>query len=807
MERYICVHGHFYQPPRENAWLESIELQDSAHPYHDWNERITAECYAPNSASRILDDKHRIELVVSNYSKMSFNFGPTLLSWLERHAPETHQAIVEADRESQRSFSGHGSAMAQAYNHMIMPLANTRDRYTQVIWGQQDFKHRFGRDPEGMWLPETAVDNETLDIMAELGIKFTILATRQAKRVRMLGSKEWRDVSGSKIDTTMPYLLRFTSGRTLAVFFYHDAIAHGVAFEGLLSDGERFYQRLLSAFAPIVAPQLVHLATDGESYGHHHRFGDMALAFAIRRIQSDDKARLTNYGEYLEKHPPTEEAEVFENTSWSCVHGVERWRSNCGCSTGGHPTWNQSWRTPLRRSVDLLRDAITPRYEEIAGQLFKDPWAARDGYISVMLDRSQTNVDAFLRQHATGTLDEQQKVTALKLLELQRHAMLMFTSDGWFFDDVSGIETVQVIQYAGRAVQLAQELFGGSLESKFLAILGGARSNILEQGTGRTIFEKTVRPAMVDLRRVTAHYALSSLFRDYPEHGTFESYVADREEYHVSQSGPARLALGKVKVASQVTLESAKMSFAVVHLGDQNLHAGVREYQDENEYQTTARVLTRAFQGGELPLLMRLIDSEFPPPSYSIKSLFKDEQRLVLEELLKPTMKHVETEYRQFYERNYNLMRFLVDLGNPLPDAFHYAVELVLNADLRRAMTKEPLSPAPVKELLEQAEMWRIHLDKEDLGLLLSLVIEKAMRKFASDPTNAGNLRDIEEAMTLTAPSPFEVNLWTGQNIYYGMLRDVYPAYKKRAEEGDAAARDWAARFASLGERFLVKVP
>ncbi|MDO8491070.1 MAG: DUF3536 domain-containing protein [Dehalococcoidia bacterium] len=807
MDRCICIHGHFYQPPRENAWLESIERQDSAHPYHDWNERITAECYAPNSASRILDDKRRIEHIFSNYSKMSFNFGPTLLAWMERQSPEVHQAILESDRESVRNFSGHGSAIAQAYNHLIMPLANTRDRYTQVLWGQQDFRHRFGRSPEGMWLPETAVDLETLDIMAELGIKYTILASRQAKRVRQQGTKTWRDLSEGKIDPSTPYLLRLSSGRTIALFFYHDAIAHAVAFEGLLSDGEKFYQRLLGAFGASDGPQLVHIATDGETYGHHHRFGDMALAYAIRRIESGKEARLTNYGEYLEQYPPTQEVEIWENTSWSCAHGVERWRSNCGCQTGAHREWNQSWRTPLRRSVDWLRDNIAPRFEQMARQFLKDPWAARDDYIEVILDRSQPNLEAFLGRHAVGTLDERDKVTALKLLELQRHAMLMFTSDGWFFDDISGIETVQMIQYAGRAVQLSQELFGASIEPRFLAILEGARSNVAEQGNGRGIYDKAIRPAMVDLRRVAAHYALSSLFREYPPQARVHSYQADRDDYRVSESGATRLALGKVRIVSGVTLESATMSFAVVHLGDHNLHAGVQEYKDEGGYQATVRDLSRAFQAGDLPRMMRLLDSDFAPPTYSLKSLFRDEQRLILDRILESTLAEIETEYRQLYERNYNLMRFLVELGNPLPNAFHYAVELVLNADLRRALGREPLSSAPVKALLDQAEMWAIHLDKEELGLKLAQTLEKLMHRFVSEPANTANLRDMEDAVSLAAPGRFDVNLWKVQNIYYRMLKDVYPAFLQRGKAGDAGAQDWIARFSSLGERFSVKVP
>ena len=474
---YVCIHGHFYQPPRENPWLEAIELQDSAYPYHDWNERITAECYQPNAAARIMDGGGRILKILSNYPKMSFDFGPTLLSWMEARAPKVYQAILDADKASQEHFPGHGSAVAQAYNHMIMPLANRRDKVTQVAWGIKDFEHRFGRKPEGMWLPETAVDIECLEILAENNIRFTVLAPRQAKRESKIGSRQWKDVSGERIDPSMAYLCRLPSGKSIVLFFYDGPISKAIAFEHLLASGDQFVDRLMSGFAEDVRswPELVHIAVDGETFGHHHKMGEMTLAFALDKIDTKELAQVTNYAEFLELHPPIHRVEIFENTSWSCVHGVERWRSNCGCNSGGYAGWNQEWRAPLRAALDWLRDALAPLYEEKGKQLLKDPWAARNGYIDVVLNRSSENIDRFFHDHAARELSPDDRVTALKLLEMQRNAMLMYTSCGWFFDELSGIETVQCIQYAGRVVDLAKQLFKDNVETRFPRKVGASQ--------------------------------------------------------------------------------------------------------------------------------------------------------------------------------------------------------------------------------------------------------------------------------------------------------------------------------------------
>ncbi|MGZ4839540.1 MAG: DUF3536 domain-containing protein, partial [Terriglobales bacterium] len=577
MDRYICIHGHFYQPPRENPWLAAVEFQESASPYHDWNERICAECYAPNSACRILDDQGRIARITNNYSHISFNFAPTLLSWLEEKAPWTYEQILAADRQSRERFSGHGGALAQAYNHLILPLANPRDKYTQVLWGMRDFQHRFGRDPEGMWLPETAVDLETLECLSSLGIKFTILAPHQALRWRNRPWQDWVTCDGGAIDPTRAYQCNLSSGRSISLFFYDGPISHAVAFEKLLSNGENFARRLMTGFNDARTwPQLMHIATDGETYGHHHPRGDMALAYALEYIERNHLARITNYGEFLARHPPTQEVAIAEKTSWSCCHGIERWESDCGCNSGTHLSWNQQWRRPFRDALNWLRDHLAPLYDLEAQPLLRDPWSARDDYIRVVVDRSPWVADAFLARHALPGLSREQQVRALKLLELQRHLMLMFTSCGWFFDELTGLETVQSLQYAGRALQLARELLAVDPEEQFLCRLEEAWSNLPAFGSGRQVYERFVRPAMLDLEGVGAHYAISSLFDGYRGRSYVYCYSVDLLESRVLESGKARLALGRADVSSRLTREQLTLNFAVLHFGDHNLTAGVR---------------------------------------------------------------------------------------------------------------------------------------------------------------------------------------------------------------------------------------
>jgi alpha-amylase/alpha-mannosidase (GH57 family) len=806
LEKYICIHGHFYQPPRENPWLESVELQDSAHPYHDWNERITAECYATNSASRILDEQNRITQLVNNYSKMSFNVGPTLLAWIQKQAPDVYRGILEADKQSQSLFSGHGSALAQAYNHMILPLANRRDKVTQIVWGIRDFEHRFGRLPEGLWLPETAVDLETLEILADHDIKFTILAPRHAKQVRRIGEDSWVDVSCERIDPTMPYVQTLPSCRTITLFFYDGPVSKAVAFEGLLNRGEVLAERLLGAFSDNRDwPQIVHIATDGESYGHHHRHGDMALAYALHFIESQGLAKLTNYGEYLEKHSPTHEVEIFENSSWSCVHGIERWRSDCGCNSGGHAGWNQTWRAPLRQALDWLRDTLAPEFEDKAKGLMKDPWQARDEYIRIVLDRSSENVERFFNKQATHPLSQEEKITALKLLEMQRHLMLMYTSCGWFFDDLSGIETVQVIQYAGRGLQLGEEIFGNGVEGRFLELLERAKSNMRAHRDGRRIFEKFVKPAAVDLIKVGAHYAMSSLFEDYAEKAGISCFAVDQEAYERAEAGKVKVAVGRVKVSSGITGEEKRLCFGVLHWGDHNLSGCVRECTDHEPDEAAVKEIMETFGRAAFPETLQLLEKHLGASMYSLRTLFRDEQKKILEIILESTLANAVSVYRQVYESNAPLLRFLKDLNIAAPGAILTAAEHVLNASMRRAFEEEPLKFETIEAILNSAGLEGVSLDAAGLEMAVRRRAERAAEALAVQSQSFALLQELDSVVSLVQALPFEVNLRKVQNIFYSLFQNVYPGFKERTRK-DKKARSWVKVFRTLGEKLMVRV-
>lgn len=681
-EVFLTIHGHFYQPPRENPWLEAIELQDSALPFHDWNERINKECYNPNSVSKIVDSRNRILDVVNNYEYMSYNFGPTLLSWMEQFAPLTYERIIKADIESIAEHNGHGNAIAQVYNHIIMPLANEHDKETQIKWGIRDFEYRFGRKPEGMWLAETAVDDDTLRILEANGIKFTILSPYQADKFKKKGDKEWTDVSWGNIDPARSYKYNIKSapGKSIDLFFYDGAISRSVAFDELLKDGNKFIKRLKEGVSDCRDfPQIVNIATDGESYGHHTKFGDMALAYVLKVKAKDEGFKITNYAEYLEKYRSDCEVEIKQASSWSCFHGVGRWKGDCGCSTGGHPGWNQKWRKPLREALDYLRDELVIIFEQEGPKYFDNVWEVRNKYIDVILDRNEMNVKKFQQENFKSDLSDEQKVHAMELLEIQRQAMLMYTSCGWFFSEISGIETVQIMKYAARAMQLATKFSNKDLETHFLEILSEAKSNIPEHGTGKDIFERFVKPSIVTTKQIASLWALSSLYQDFEDEESVYCYTIKKEAYKKVQKGSSTFVVGHIEIQSKITLQKSNVMFALMQYSGGDFHCAIKEYSDDFEFNKIKTNLIKTFLMNPLTEIIRSMDECFGKEYFTLKDIFIEERRKILQILLKGKLEKFSQTYQVMYDEGKGSIYHLQGLGLKIPDEFKISAAYALS--------------------------------------------------------------------------------------------------------------------------------
>ena len=769
--RAIVIHGHFYQPPRENPWLETVEIQDSAAPYHDWNARVTAECYAPGTAARRVDQANRILDIVNNFERISFDVGPTLFAWLERQAPAVARAIVDADRASAAAHDGHGNALAQVYNHQIMPLATRADKVTQVRWGLADFRHRFGRDAEGIWLPETAADDETLEVLAEAGVKFTVLAPGQARRVRPPGDGDWHDV-GHAVDPSRPYLWRGPRGLSLALFFYDGPISRAIAFEQVLDRGEKLAARLRAAFSDARDwPQLVHVATDGESYGHHFRFGEMALAAALDELAADEGVELTSYGAFLAAHPPTWEAQINQRTSWSCVHGVGRWQDDCGCRIRGD--WHQGWRGPLREALDWLRDRVDVFYATRARTYLRDPWAARDEYVDVILDRGPAALDAFLQRHQRGPLDEAARLTVRRLLELQRNRLLMYTSCGWFFDEISGLEPVQVLRYAAMALRYVRDLGGGQHEPELVKRLGAAPSNLAEYGDGGEVYRRLVAPAGVDPRRVVAHYAITDLFADHADDTAVHAYQVTLLDQARDSYGGTELRIAHVRLQSRITGEAWETMYALMHFGGHDVSCALRAWEGRAAYDHMKEELLRRFAHHSLADMVRGLDDFFPGQAFGLPDLFLDERRRVLGRVIASVLdKHEET-YRRIWQENHKLVRYLRQADTPVPEALAIVARHVLEQETLATLARlEDGGGLPERaiELVREARALGLTLDLTAARPVLRRAVRAALDALAAEPAAervAAVRRLVEDAGTLG----LAFGLWEAQTRFFEIWR------------------------------------
>jgi alpha-amylase/alpha-mannosidase (GH57 family) len=775
--RFVAIHGHFYQPPRESPWLESIEIQDSAAPYHDWNARVTAECYAPNIAARRVDEQGRILDIVDNFAALSFDVGPTLMTWLERERPDVYEAILAADRTS-RATRGHGNAIAQAYGHAILPLCSRRDKVTQVRWGLADFRRRFGRDAEGLWLPETAVDRETLEVLAEEGVRFTLLAPDQAASVRERGG-DW-EPGADRLDSRQAYRWDGGSGRSLALFFYDGGISQAIAFDGLLRSGETLASRLVAGFEGGPRPQLIQVATDGETYGHHHRFGEMALAAACARIQASGAATLTNHAAFLAAHAPTREARVVDGSSWSCAHGVERWRSDCGCRAGRHAGWTQGWRGPLREALDWLRDAVDALYEARMAALVKDPWAARDAYVEVLLDRRPASVASFLERHALRPVDEGSRIQALRCLELQRHRLSMYTSCGWFFDEISGIETVQVLRYAARVLQLARTLGGDAgLEADFVRRLAAAPSNIPDLRDGAGVWRRHVAPSVADLPRVAAHYAMAGPSEGYGDPADVHAYRVERVHWASVTAGSASLAVGRVRVTARVTTEPQEADVAVLHGHDGEIVCRVRADGEAAALASVRGLLFRDVSRAGPGKWPDALAAHFGGRACAVDDVFPDERRRLLARLAERWLASPTGAPEQAAVEGADLLDALRSGGGSLSPT--------LAAEASRALTRAarahlaaleaggPVTAAAqgLRDLAARASRLGVALELEprDAASRIESALGRVLERLGGGPTPAA-VADGLDLLALGATLSPPLDLWASQNAAACLWRD-----------------------------------
>ncbi|AFY35813.1 DUF3536 domain-containing protein [Calothrix sp. PCC 7507] len=812
---FVTVHGHFYQPPRENPYLDAIERQPSATPFHDWNERIHWECYRPNAFARILNDRGEVVGIVNNYEYMSFNIGPTLMSWLERHDVEVYQRILEADTKSSERLHGHGNAIAQVYNHIIMPLANERDKYTQIRWGVEDFRSRFGRDPEGMWLAETAVDYATLEALVAEGIRFIILAPSQSQRCRPFPTQddphpEWHEVGGSQIDPTRPYRCYLPDSYSskdkpyIDIFFYDGPISRDMGFSDVVYNSHHFAGRVGAAVRGDHRPaQLISVATDGETFGHHKKGTEKTLAYAFIGEFPNHGWTVTNFAHYLSLNPPTWEVEIKPVTAWSCAHGVDRWQDDCGCGGEGG-VWHQKWRRPLRDALNWLRDQLTEVYEEYGKQLFGDPWQARDEYIQVIRDRSPANVSRFLSRHQTHKLTAAEQVDALRLLEMQRHALLMFTSCGWFFEEISRPEGTQILRYAARALELAGDVAGVQLEKGFVKHLGLAPSNVDTFKHGGEVYHQQVLTAQIGFQQVAAHYAITSLFANHktPENRSSVTsqdaaskqphpyqkrvycYTANELDYQLQRMGSLTLVVGHLKLVSEITWESEHLVFAVLHLGGWDFHCCIQKFSGRRDYSEIKEKLFTALQQASAAHTILVMTQLFREEAFNLQDLFAEERHRIMQLLSQETLTRLNQLYTQAYRDNYGVIMAFHRDELTVPQELQVAAEIALGyrcmmtlRSLEQDITEPQTSWNHIVELeaiATEAKHLRCRLNIPEGRQILEQLIVRSIWQLLHDPNGTvdADIQRLEKLIDVGYQLNLGISLHRSQELYFSGLHN-----------------------------------
>lgn len=797
INKFICIHAHFYQPPRENPYLEKIEFQESAMPYHDWNERITLECYGPNLAARIVSSENKIIDLVNNYQHISYNFGPTLLHWMEKNQKYIYDHIILSDQKNNKN-SFYNSAVAQCYNHIIMPLASSLDKETQIIWGIKDFEYRFKRKPKGMWLSETAVDLETLTLMRKHQIEFIILSPFQAHKVRYHNAKNYQEVYSS-IDTRRPYYIKLKDDKKIFVFFYNGSIAKDMAFQDLLGDSEKFYNRFIQEFSNNSKEmQIVNVALDGETFGHHKKFADMALASFIKKVEREKNISLISYEEFLNRFEVKDEITIIENSAWSCAHGVGRWKEDCGCSISQRADINQKWRKPLFQAMHFLKNELLKIYLKKMSFFTKDPIKIRNEYIEIILDSSFKNIEKFIKTQTSKTLTEEEKTQFLKLLLMQKYSMSMFTSCGWFFDDLLNIETQQIILYAANAIELAKDISNIDLEEPFKKILQKAKS--FNNKNGEEIYNENIKPRIINLKKIAVFFSIYTLFESQENLKKYYCYSIEMKSHNLFYHNKKHLSLLEAQITSDTTLEKYHFYCAAIHFEDQNLIVGI----SENKINFDS--IKDLFFSENIDHLKQLLYDNFEIYEYSFWDLLIDDRRKIIDRIFDFSLNKIYKFTKKHYEKHYTLINEMHKRNITLSKSFINSLHILLNQTLLEEMQNFDLMK--INKLTKTVqEMLKWGFDVEELAIYyLEKILEDLICSFQNEINDIHLLKQINHMLDLFEPFKLKIHLWKVQNIYFDIHRLNYNKMLLQKEKKDAIAIKWIKLFNDLQKKLHINL-
>ena len=765
---FITIHGHFYQPPRENPWTEQIELQPSAQPFHNWNARINKECYKANCFARILNSENLIENIINNFQYISFNIGPTLMKWIKENSKETYYKILEADKNSIELYSGHGNAIAQVYNHTILPLAKNKDKHTQILWGIEDFKTHFKREPEAIWLAETAVNQDTIDVLVEFNLKYIILSPFQACKVRPLGKKKWTDVSTGNIDITMPYKQYSRDGRSINIFFYNHTISSAIGFEHLLTNSyllvEKFQQFIWDANRPI----LISTCTDGESYGHHEKFGEMCLAHFIKHSSQKHGLTLTNYGQFLELYKPTHEVQIKsgfqgEGTAWSCAHGVGRWIRNCGCSDGGYPSWNQHWRTPLREAFNWLHDQILKAYQIKASHLLKDLQQAKNSYINIISNRNPENRREFLKKFCTKkNITDHESALIFRFMEALYQCQLLFTSCAWFFADISGLEPIQNLKYAARAIQLIKIYLKNDLENDFLNKLIFIKSNNASQGTAKDIYNKEVKSSIINYKMIVSNYAIVSFILNEFKPRKIYNYNIEPVNHEQRKNINKPLEKGMVWLHDNYTGEKLGYIYFLFPKSIRNMRCYTLNNKENFEFNiTTIETIEQ-----EISILTN-------EKYYTIKDLFTDNREQIIKLAFSKQMKQTEKMLDKLYDKNIELLETFYETRLPIPKILKTLCEYVYSNKIDNTLIKQDsqsLESEKIAETFKYANRLGFNVKSEKIQKDIDRLFKNQLYLLENGPNNEDYVKNILEILNLADSLSLSLDLDNYTNIVYKII-------------------------------------